>query len=157
MEEDILSMDKHKLHVRKQWLISFIAFSSFFSIVCILDLNDRISLLNHIQLKAYLGLAILFLSPLISWSFITYHCAYKNQGTKLILFQLFAHPLMFAHWIIINPDLNSLPLDQALLTLAIAGAFELYYWINCLRLYRLNKTYWQTVNQDDNLPAKTTI
>jgi hypothetical protein len=137
--------------IRRQWLVSFyvymggtalFTFFNFFKI----DSYNQLSELIGVIFTILLGLFILF-PVLTPWFWITYHCAYKKRGTAWLMLFLISLPLgelanvAQGEW---NQAMESG--SFALIILMTFVGSEVFFWINCLRLYKFNsKRKYQTV------------
>lgn len=150
------NIDKPKLDVRKQWLISLICFTAFLCVMVLtFNLMEHNYLINHIPLRTFIYLVFSLVAPHLVEGFALYYWAYRKQGTSWILFHLCFRPIYFGHYIITNPDINAAPLNVALLLVAILVVPAIFFWIQSLRMYRVNKAHWATFDKD-YVYAKTT-
>ncbi len=134
--------------VRKQWLISFFIYSAISALSTLISISAILILIRKASFteaettdiaSKLVDLTLSFL-VLIPWFWITYHCAYKKRGTAWLMWTLILLPA----GVLINGIMRGtwnqfaegpfLAKSIALMSLGIA----VYYWINCLRLKRVN-------------------
>lgn len=123
--------------IKKQWLVSLLI---LISIVCLLDVYGIISTSSEEKFNS----AVDLICRLI-WGWITYHCAYKKQGTKWLIWTLITLSIAIIRDIketystiqmISSQGLSIVNLDLILFCLLIipATACEIWFWINCVQL-----------------------
>ncbi len=116
--------------IRKQWLISFLVrFVVMYALYLFVIIN--------FQLSEFLEIAMH--TSLVSLSaFTTYHCAYRKNGTKWLLLLMVVLPIDRV-WNVVQWVRDGAFSFWPMMVLFIA--VEIYFWINCLKLYRVNTLY----------------
>lgn len=130
--------------IRKIWLNSFFVIATLILISHLSELSNNLSEENSGP-----TLLIYFLSiPITLFSFwILYHFSYKKRGTKWLMFNILVEPigiLGLCAEIIINIEAYDEPLT--LVILACTLFIFTYFWINCIRLYRVNAVRKKQMN-----------
>lgn len=145
LEEDFkpflegLNLDNEK-KVRKLWLISFFMVLGLRLLVILLTYFE--SIFNEISEETGLILLIgLFFSALalVCWTWITYHCSYRKRGTAWLMWTMIIMPLR--EIVSIKHSGLNYPMEWDLFEWVISITFigiDLFFWINCLRLHRVN-------------------
>lgn len=129
--------------VRKQWLVSLFIFTGISALSSLITYFGESSFK---ELSEYTGIAFsilfgLFVSAvaLIPLFWITYHCAYKKRGTAWIMWIMISLPLGELSDIAKGGWSQSAEWDSTgwimVMTFLVV---EVYFWINCLRLRRVN-------------------
>ena len=146
MNKDLNTVKTEHEKIRKRWLISLLADTAMGIIVALLayfnyGLFQEISKYNNEFFSISMGF-ILSTLPFVLSYWISYHCAYKKRGTAWLMWTLIIIPIgmIFGY-----P--KHLPLFlQLILTwntyewpfIAIKTGLEIYYWINCWTLRKIN-------------------
>lgn len=124
---------KKEKKVRKRWLTIFciIQFLNFLFFFLHFSIDGFTESPSNKELTFMLVFFFLFSALIVMPVFwITYHCSYKKRGTKWLMFILILTPLAGAARILSGEE------SQMLATVDVA--ILAYYWIHCLRLYKVN-------------------
>lgn len=137
-----LNLDVEK-KVRKQWLVSFFAFTGIHALSAFLayigdGAYSMVSENTSPALSVIFGIFISFFI-LIFWFWITYHCAYKKRGTAWLMWTMISIPLRELADIGKGEWKHAAEWDSFgwFMVITFIG-IEIFYWINCLRLRRVN-------------------
>lgn len=121
-------MDNAK--VKQNWLISFVLYYVILIFLKPFIFRNQEILSNMQALGSFFTIRILA-AVIIMW--IVYYCVYKKSGTKWLALMLFSLPLELGVF------------DKAVQVHFVSDIFILvyivviiYYWINCLWLYKSN-------------------
>jgi hypothetical protein len=123
---------------RKTWLISFLIYIAFSIVSTLLIFFDLLN--GDSENLGIIVLTALLISALVTIpsSWITYHCAYKKRGTAWLMWIMIAMPLRE----LVNfskGEWNQIDWSViAIAYVAIAFGVEIFFWVNCLRLYEVN-------------------
>lgn len=132
--------------VRKQWLISFFLFigmtfvSIFFEGFGVGAFNGFFENTN-LDFSDFSVISSLIFSclNLLLWGWITYYCAYKKRGTGWLMWIMITLPLRELVRIG-KGELNQVALWDSFTWFLVVTylCVEVFYWINCLRLRKIN-------------------
>ena len=121
--------------VRKSWLRAFFISTSLSTLILVLEKIE--SPLTPWVFFFHLFFSLLGVSIFI-W--ITYYCAYKKRGTAWLMFQLIMSPIanLIGSCKALIYDSTEFGYIVTALGLIPGMIVAAYYWINCLRLRRVN-------------------
>lgn len=147
-ENEIYSL-QDSIKIKKQWLIAL----GLMWLMCSLDTcyKSWIAFPNTDITLLVLSFPFCLILGAIPFWFI-YYCAYKKNGTKLLIFQLIFGPLTMLSNIF--KDLESgIKIGDEILGLIIVLPIIIFSWISSYRLYKLNSSIKnkQVVNNQDSL------
>lgn len=114
-------------NIRKKWLNSFIAIMLLFSLDLILSIFVEADLREIVRSTIQISF----------WPFITYYCAYKKNGTKVLMLNLISIPL--EQITLIATFFYTPSVDNALALFIYIPLFT-WFWITSYRLRNLNLT-----------------
>lgn len=130
----------HELNVRREWLITFFAYLGASVLLAILK-----GYIEGTHIDFYKNANVLWILLSSSWDFlpwalVTYHCAYKKRGIIWLSLVMLSLPLRELGRII-RGDWNQIVGWDQLGWLVVAAFLvtEVCFWINCLRLRRVNE------------------
>lgn len=128
--------------IRKQWLVSLYVFTAFHTVSTLLSClvgGDFTPLIESTGI-AFGSIVVLALSCLLSvplfW--ITYHCAYKKRGTAWLMWIMIVNPLGELGWLVGVYEVLAEGNGIFWYLLTIVVGIEVFYWINCWRLRKVN-------------------
>lgn len=122
-------MEQHEVTVREQWLRCLL-------VTVPIAVLSNILTLSHSSTITFLPNFFLTIVLSLSLGYLDYYFAYKNRGTKWLLFFLITLPLGYIAFAIHN--------DGILWPDLFAFAANIYWWINCYQLYKVNKAINKT-------------
>ncbi len=133
---------ENETRIRKHWLITLCLYTATFFIPLFefpfQELFNEFSWMIQIVLAIVFG--IFFILASFPWFWIAYYCAYKKRGTAWLLWTIITIPLgevimiiSGEHWIQTH-TWSSFHLFHVIASLSC----EAIYWVNCLRLYKIN-------------------
>ena len=114
--------------VRREWLISLLVYCGTTAITLVFTF-----LIFDFSLG--IGLASALVCAAVQF-WIPYHCAYKKQGTAWLMFTMVS--MTIRGWIGLSKVewVDWLLVDW--LVISIVLGIQVYYWVNCLRLWKVN-------------------
>ncbi len=126
----------HEDLVRKRWFSAFVLLYAFLwpsllIVACLASYDGNWSSMG----------SILFFFAFASIdAFITYHCAYRKKGTILLTLWIIGMPMVMIRHIVdtffVDYSVDAMLMMCPILILMLS--IELYFWINCLRLRKVN-------------------
>jgi len=137
--------------IRKQWLISFLIAVGLLSLNLILFFTET-GLERAVAGGTFIGSMI--------WAFTTYHCAYKNNGTKWLTWVLIATPYQMFKEICITVKSNEyIPGTEEFFwyyfLVYLVAANGVWFWINCWKLRNENKILKTPSSQPEDQGDRT--
>ncbi len=129
--------------VRKQWLISFFAFIGISALSILLNYfgGSEFNEFSENTSPAFgVVCGLLILSLILIFRFgITYHCSYKKRGTAWLMWTMISLPLGELAGIRKGEWSQAAEWDFLRWFMVITSlGIEVFFWINCLRLRRVN-------------------
>ncbi len=151
---DFITFEKEE-EIRKQWLESLIAATVFFNFPYILAIFITIFLAyKDTGVVFSVSLGIFTLIPSTLWFSITYYCSYKKRGTAWLMWVIIA--ILAGGVLTVSLTIKLFQENSSILLLGLTTlVVELYFFINCLRLYKVNSKRKQTLKQAYATIAKT--
>ena len=120
--------------VRKQWFITFVLINIFGFIYPYLSLRSS----GAFNIGISIGIIAISLIPSI-W--ITYYCAYQKRGSAFLLCLIITFP--FSIFGLIAKEYFGLIMKWSPALVAVSISYitiAIFYWINCIRLRKVNLT-----------------
>lgn len=128
--------------VRKNWLISFFVFlglSVFFGTFFLLENQQLYNFYNNANSLFIITFSSFMFISIIGYWWLTYFFAYKKNGTKWLMFLLITIPLRELKPFVRGDGYGIINYDLAeWFVLALFLGTKLVFWVNSLKLYKLN-------------------